>query len=130
MNNRNDFGMTNDDSSLTNVFTNLSNINETKASNDQRRFREDTQFQSNVYQNFDTEADNRREGINSRSDYRQDDIETRARQQNSDLTKDRMKLQSTQNIKEEQNRGDVQVSTTGKTRNADLSRALSILPRR
>lgn len=104
---------------LQNVFTSLGNIAETKASNDQRRFREDLPFQSKVYQDFDTEAAQRTEGI-----------DTRAREQNSNLTKDRMRLQSTQNIAEEKNRGQVQVSTTGQTRDADLRRALSVLPRK
>lgn len=105
--------------SLQNVFTSLGNIAETKAQNDQRRFREDLPFQSKIYQDFDTEAAQRTEGI-----------DTRARQQASDLTKDRMRLQSQQNIAEEQNRGKVQVSTTGATRDADLKRALSVLPRK
>ena len=104
---------------LQNVFTNLGNIAETKAQNDQRRFREDLPFQSRIYQDFDTEAAQRTEGI-----------DTRAREQNSNLTKDRMRLQSTQNIAEEKNRGQVQVSTTGQTRDADLKRALSVLPRK
>ena len=104
---------------LQNVFTSLGNISETKAKNDQRRFREDLPFQSRVYQDFDTEADKRREGI-----------DTRAREQNSNLTKDRMRLQSQQNIAEEQNRGKVQVSTTAQTRDADLKRALSVLPKK
>ena len=105
--------------SLQNVFTSLGNIAETKAQNDQRRFREDLPFQSKIYQDFDTEAAQRTEGI-----------DTRARQQASDLTKDRMRLQSQQNVAEEQNRGKVQVSTTGATRDADLKRALSVLPRK
>lgn len=105
--------------SLQNVFTSLNNIAETKAQNDQRRFREDLPFQSRIYQDFDTEAAKRTEGI-----------DTRARQQASDLTKDRMRLQSSQNMAEEQNRGKVQVSTTGQTRDADLKRALSVLPRK
>lgn len=104
---------------LQNVFTSLGNIAETKAQNDQRRFREDLPFQSRIYQDFDTEAAQRTEGI-----------DTRARQQASDLTKDRMRLQSTQNMAEEQNRGKVQVSTTAQTRDADLKRALSVLPRK
>lgn len=104
---------------LKNVFTELGNISETKAQNDQRRFREDLPFQSRIYQDFDTEAAKRTEGI-----------DTRAREQNSNLTKDRMRLQSTQNIAEEKNRGQVQVSTTGQTRDADLKRALSVLPRK
>jgi len=104
---------------LQNVFTNLGNIAEAKAQNDQRRFREDLPFQSRIYQDFDTEAAQRTEGI-----------DTRAREQNSNLTKDRMRLQSQQNIAEEQNRGKVQVSTTGQTRDADLKRALSVLPRK
>lgn len=108
-----------DNGSLQNVFSTLGNIAETKAQNDQRRFREDLPFQSKVYQDFDTEAAQRTEGI-----------DTRARQQNSDLTKDRMRLQSTQNMAEEQNRGKVQVNTTGQTRDADLKRALSVLPRK
>lgn len=104
---------------LQNVFTSLGNIAETKAQNDQRRFREDLPFQSRIYQDFDTEAAGRTEGI-----------DTRAREQNSNLTKDRMRLQSTQNIAEEKNRGQVQVNTTGQTRDADLKRALSVLPRK
>lgn len=104
---------------LKNVFTELGNISETKAQNDQRRFREDLPFQSRIYQDFDTEAAKRTEGI-----------DTRAREQNSNLTKDRMRLQSQQNMSEEQNRGKVQVSTTGQTRDADLKRALSVLPRK
>ena len=84
-------GMSND--SLKNVFNDLGNIAETKANNDQRRFREDLPFQSRIYQDFDTEAAGRTEGI-----------DTRAREQNSTLTKDRMRLQSTQNISEEKNR--------------------------
>lgn len=104
---------------LKNVFTELGNISETKAQNDQRRFREDLPFQSRIYQDFDTEAAKRTEGI-----------DTRAREQNSNLTKDRMRLQSQQNMAEEQNRGKVQVSTTGQTRDADLKRALSVLPRK
>ena len=100
---------------LQNVFTSLGNIAETKAQNDQRRFREDLPFQSRIYQDFDTEAAGRTEGI-----------DTRAREQNSNLTKDRMRLQSTQNIAEEKNRGQVQVNTTGQTRDADLKRALSV----
>lgn len=104
---------------LKNVFTELGNIAETKAQNDQRRFREDLPFQSRIYQDFDTEAAQRTEGI-----------DTRAREQNSSLTKDRMRLQSTQNMAEEQNRGKVQVNTTGQTRDADLKRALSVLPRK
>lgn len=104
---------------LQNVFTSLGNIAETKAQNDQRRFREDLPFQSRIYQDFDTEAAKRTEGI-----------DTRAREQSSNLTKDRMRLQSQQNIAEEQNRGKVQVSTTGQTRDADLKRALSVLPRK
>ena len=106
-------------SSLQNVFTDLGNIAETKAQNDQRRFREDLPFQSRIYQDFDTEAAKRTEGI-----------DTRAREQNSNLTKDRMRLQSQQNMAEEKNRGQVQVSTTGQTRDADLKRALSVLPRK
>lgn len=105
--------------SLQNVFTNLGKIAEDKANNDQRRFREDLPFQSRIYQDFDTEAAGRTEGI-----------DTRAREQNSNLTKDRMRLQSTQNIAEEKNRGQVQVNTTGQTRDADLKRALSVLPRK
>ena len=104
---------------LQNVFTTLGNIAETKAQNDQRRFREDLPFQSRIYQDFDTEAAKRTEGI-----------DTRAREQSSNLTKDRMRLQSQQNMAEEQNRGKVQVSTTGATRDADLKRALSVLPRK
>ena len=104
---------------LKNVFTELGNISETKAQNDQRRFREDLPFQSRIYQDFDTEADKRTEGI-----------DTRAREQNSNLTKDRMRLQSTLSKDEEVNRGKVQVSTTGQTRDADLKRALSVLPRK
>lgn len=104
---------------LKNVFTELGNISETKAQNDQRRFREDLPFQSRIYQDFDAEAAKRTEGI-----------DTRAREQNSNLTKDRMRLQSQQNIAEEKNRGQVQVSTTGQTRDADLKRALSVLPRK
>jgi hypothetical protein len=104
---------------LQNVFASLGNIAETKAQNDQRRFREDLPFQSRIYQDFDTEAAQRTEGI-----------DIRARQQASDLTKDRMRLQSQQNIAEEQNRGKVQVSTTSATRDADLKRALSVLPRK
>lgn len=110
---------TNSSDSLQNVFTSLGNIAETKAQNDQRRFREDLPFQSRIYQDFDTEAAKRTEGI-----------DTRAREQSSNLTKDRMRLQSQQNIAEEQNRGKVQVSTTGATRDADLKRALSVLPRK
>jgi hypothetical protein len=105
--------------SLQNVFTSLGNIAESKANNDQRRFREDLPFQSRIYQDFDTEAAGRTEGI-----------DTRAREQNSNLTKDRMRLQSTQNMAEETNRGKVQVNTTGQTRDADLKRALSVLPRK
>lgn len=104
---------------LQNVFTDLGRIAEDKARNDQRRFREDLPFQSRIYQDFDTEAARRTEGI-----------DTRAREQTSSLTKDRMRLQSTQNIAEEKNRGQVQVSTTGATRDADLKRALSVLPRK
>lgn len=104
---------------LQNVFTTLGNIAETKAQNDQRRFREDLPFQSRIYQDFDTEAAKRTEGI-----------DTRAREQSSNLTKDRMRLQSQQNMAEEQNRGKVQVSTTAQTRDADLKRALSVLPRK
>lgn len=104
---------------LQNVFTSLGNIAETKAQNDQRRFREDLPFQSRIYQDFDTEAAKRTEGI-----------DTRAREQSSNLTKDRMRLQSQQNMAEEQNRGKVQVSTTAQTRDADLKRALSVLPRK
>ena len=107
------------DSSLKNVFTDLGNIAETKAQNDQRRFREDLPFQSRIYQDFDGEAAKRTEGI-----------DTRAREQNSSLTKDRMRLQSTQNMAEEKNRAQVQVNTTGQTRDSDLKRALSVLPRR
>jgi len=107
------------DSSLKNVFTDLGNIAETKAQNDQRRFREDLPFQSRIYQDFDGEAAKRTEGI-----------DTRAREQNSSLTKDRMRLQSTQNMAEEKNRAQVQVNTTGQTRDNDLKRALSVLPRR
>lgn len=106
-------------SSLQNVFTDLDRISENKANNDQRRFREDLPFQARIYQDFDKEADNRRDGI-----------DTRAREQNSNLTKDRMRLQSQQNMDEEKNRGKVQVSTTGQTRDADLKRALSVLPRK
>ena len=106
-------------SSLQNVFTDLGNISETKAQNDQRRFREDLPFQARIYQDFDKEADTRREGI-----------DTRAREQNSNLTKDRMRLQSTLSKDEEVNKGKVQVSTTGQTRDADLKRALSVLPRK
>lgn len=104
---------------LQNVFTNLGNISETKAQNDQRRFREDLPFQARIYQDFDTEAAKRTEGI-----------DTRAREQNSNLTKDRMRLQSTLSKDEEVNKGKVQVSTTGQTRDADLKRALSVLPRK
>lgn len=104
---------------LKNVFTELGNISETKAQNDQRRFREDLPFQSRIYQDFDTEAAKRTEGI-----------DTRAREQNSNLTKDRMRLQSTLSKDEEVNKGKVQVSTTGQTRDADLKRALSVLPRK
>ena len=104
---------------LKNVFTDLGNISETKAQNDQRRFREDLPFQSRIYQDFDTEAAKRTEGI-----------DTRAREQNSNLTKDRMRLQSTLSKDEEVNKGKVQVSTTGQTRDADLKRALSVLPRK
>lgn len=104
---------------LKNVFTELGNISETKAQNDQRRFREDLPFQSRIYQDFDTEAAKRTEGI-----------DTRAREQNSNLTKDRMRLQSTLSKDEEVNKGKVQVSTIGQTRDADLKRALSVLPRK
>ena len=106
-------------SSLQNVFASLGNIAEQKAQNDQRRFREDLPFQSRIYQDFDTEADNRRAGI-----------DTRAREQNSDLQKDRMRLQSTLNVNEMREQGKVNVSTTAQTRDADLKRALSVLPRR
>lgn len=126
---------------LQNVFTSLGNIAETKANNDQRRFREDLPFQSSIYQQFDDTADRRRRelqageldqraGIDTQARNQTEGIDTRAREQNSSLTKDRMRLQSTQNMAEEQNRGKVQVNTTGQTRDADLKRALSVLPRK
>ena len=101
--------------SLPNVFSKLGEISEQKAQNDQRRFREDLPFQANVYQNFDATADARREGI-----------DIRARRQNSNLTQDRMRLQSQLNMGEEQNRGRVQ----SQVKDSDLKRALSILPRK
>jgi hypothetical protein len=100
---------------LPNVFSKLGEISEQKAQNDQRRFREDLPFQANVYQNFDATADARREGI-----------DIRARRQNSNLTQDRMRLQSQLNMGEEQNRGRVQ----SQVKDSDLKRALSILPRK
>lgn len=115
---------------LDNVFTKLGNIAETKAQNDQRRFREDLPFQSQVYQDFDNVAARRTRDIQSETMNQQAGIDTSAREQNSSLTKDRMRLQSTQNMAEEQNRGRVQVNTTGQTRDADLKRALSVLPRK
>lgn len=115
---------------LDNVFTKLGNIAETKAQNDQRRFREDLPFQSQVYQDFDNVAARRTRDIQSETMNQQAGIDTSAREQNSSLTKDRMRLQSTQNMAEEQNRGKVQVNTTGQTRDADLKRALSVLPRK
>lgn len=129
------------DGGLQNVFTSLSNIAETKAQNDQRRFREDLPFQSSIYQQFDDTADRRRRelqageldqraNIDTQARSQTEGIDTRAREQSSNLTKDRMRLQSQQNIVEEKNRGQVQVSTTGQTRDADLRRALSVLPRK
>lgn len=115
---------------LDNVFTKLGNIAETKAQNDQRRFREDLPFQSQVYQDFDNVAARRTRDLQSETMNQQAGIDTSAREQNSSLTKDRMRLQSTQNMAEEQNRGRVQVNTTGQTRDADLKRALSVLPRK
>ena len=115
---------------LDNVFTKLGNIAETKAQNDQRRFREDLPFQSQVYQDFDNVAARRTRDLQSETMNQQAGIDTSAREQNSSLTKDRMRLQSQQNMAEEQNRGKVQVSTTGQTRDADLKRALSVLPRK
>lgn len=115
---------------LDNVFTKLGNIAETKAQNDQRRFREDLPFQSQVYQDFDNVAARRTRDLQSETMNQQAGIDTSAREQNSSLTKDRMRLQSTQNMAEEQNRGKVQVNTTGQTRDADLKRALSVLPRK
>tara|TARA_R110002126_G_scaffold5021_7_gene26367 strand:- start:3583 stop:4026 length:444 start_codon:yes stop_codon:yes gene_type:complete len=130
-----------EDGGLDNVFTKLGNIAETKAQNDQRRFREDLPFQSSIYQKFDDTADrrrrelqagelNQRAGIDTQARNQTEGIDTRAREQNSSLTKDRMRLQSSQNMAEETNRGKVQVSTTGQTRDADLKRALSVLPRK
>ena len=130
-----------EDGGLDNVFTKLGNIAETKAQNDQRRFREDLPFQSSIYQQFDDTADRRRRqlqageldqraGIDTQARNQTEGIDTRAREQNSSLTKDRMRLQSSQNMAEEQNRGKVQVNTTGQTRDADLKRALSVLPRK
>lgn len=115
---------------LDNVFTKLGNIAETKAQNDQRRFREDLPFQSQVYQDFDNVAARRTRDLQSETMNQQAGIDTSAREQNSSLTKDRMRLQSTQNMAEEKNRGAVQVNTTGATRDADLKRALSVLPRK
>lgn len=115
---------------LDNVFTKLGNIAETKAQNDQRRFREDLPFQSQVYQDFDNVAARRTRDLQSETMNQQAGIDTSAREQNSSLTKDRMRLQSTQNMAEEQNRGKVQVNTTGQIRDADLKRALSVLPRK
>ena len=115
---------------LDNVFTKLGNIAENKAQNDQRRFREDLPFQSQVYQEFDNVAARRTRDLQSEAMNQQAGIDTSAREQNSSLTKDRMRLQSTQNMAEEQNRGKVQVNTTGQTRDADLKRALSVLPRK
>ena len=130
-----------EDGGLDNVFTKLGNIAETKAQNDQRRFREDLPFQSSIYQQFDDTADRRRRelqageldqraGIDTQARNQTEGIDTRAREQNSSLTKDRMRLQSQQNMAEETNRGKVQVNTTGQTRDADLKRALSVLPRK
>jgi hypothetical protein len=130
-----------EDGGLDNVFTKLGNIAETKAQNDQRRFREDLPFQSSIYQQFDDTADRRRRelqageldqraGIDTQARNQTEGIDTRAREQNSSLTKDRMRLQSQQNMAEETNRGKVQTSTTGNTRDADLKRALSVLPRK
>lgn len=129
------------DGVLKNVFSNLGNIAETKANNDQRRFREDLPFQADIYQKFDDTADRRRRelqageieqraGVDTQARNQTEGIDTRAREQNSSLTKDRMRLQSSQNMAEEKNRGQVQVSTTGQTRDADLKRALSVLPRK
>lgn len=115
---------------LQNVFTTLGNISETKAQNDQRRGQQDLSYQANVYQQFDTTADRRRRDLQSETMGQQAGIDTSAREQASNLTKDRMRLQSQQNMVEEQNRGKVQVSTTGQTRDADLKRALSVLPRK
>jgi len=130
-----------DSGALQNVFTNLNNMAETRANNDQRRFREDLPFQSSIYQQFDDTADRRRRELQSGTMQQQSDIDsgarqqqagidTSAREQNSSLTKDRMRLQSQQNMAEEVNRGKVQVSTTGQTRDSDLKRALSVLPRK
>jgi hypothetical protein len=123
------------------VFSKLGDLREQQANNDQARFQADTNFQSGVYQNFDTQAAQRTEGI-----------DTRARQQSSDLSSQRAQVQSglnkdeagynaglTKDIGNNAAKNTMAVNTnqinasqaaSNLSKNQDLQRAFSQLPRR
>jgi hypothetical protein len=109
----------NDNGGLTDVFTKLADLNNTQANQNQRRFNEDLNTQSQVYQDFDNVAAERTSKINKG-----------ARQQGYELSSLLSAQGSKQNMAEETNRGQVQANTTNTIRNSDMQRALSILPMR